>query len=274
MKWKIFIVTHGPIIEDYYKNDLLFSEEHYTFFNVSDIPITHKKFNVINKSEITNFIHLGKWYAEGEAIYNIYKNNLYKEYDYIGFIHWDFELKSINHFIGVEISNLINKCIDQGEKFISFETYSFSQDYAQKIMMDENFPNHVVGDGHNCYEEIIKDYNNFYNENVEIDFLMTKRINLCSAFLSDKSVFEILMPFYSWIIESKKLDKYNFDTKYRFQGGMLERYIGCFSHKYSLSEIPLFHRSINISYEKTNECKIPKRLLRKIFQQWFQFMKK
>ena len=79
---------------------------------------------------------------------------------------------------------------------------------------------------------------------------MTKRINLCSAFLCKIEVFEELMPFYSYIIESGKLDKYDVDHNYRFQGGMMERYIGCFSHKFSLAEVSLFHRSQSVLENK------------------------
>ena len=32
-KWRIFIVTHGPIIDDYYKDDPLFNNENYAKTN-------------------------------------------------------------------------------------------------------------------------------------------------------------------------------------------------------------------------------------------------
>lgn len=264
MKWKIFIITHGPIIEDYYKNDLQFSDKHYSFINVSDTPIVNSSFDVLNKSFIANFIHLGKWYAEGEAIYNVFKNNLYNEYDYIGFIHWDYELLSENEYFGYEITSTIEKLIAQKEKFISFSTYSFIDDYRQNIMMDVNYPNQLVGNGKNCWEKIIDDYNNYFGCEVNLDILMTKRINLCSAFLCEITVFKELMGFYCSIIESKQLDIYDLAHEYRFQGGMLERYIGCFSHKYNLAELTLFHRWSG-SFQENQKNKF-KKLISKVFK--------
>jgi len=257
MKWKIFIITHGPIIEDYYKNDSSFSNEHYTFINVSDNLINHEKFSVINKNEIANFIHLGKWFAEGEAIYNVFKNNLHSDYDYVGFIHWDYELLSENKFFGSEVTASIKRLIIQNEKFISFSTYTFAEDYEQKIMMDMNFPNTLTGNGLNCWDEIIKDYNSFFKRNVDLTLMMAKRINLCSAFLCKKDIFQELMLFFSFIVESKKLEAFDIAHNYRFQGGMMERYIGCFSHQFSMAELPLYHRWSG-SFEVSKKSKLRK----------------
>ena len=268
MKWKIFIITHGPIIDDYYKNDPLFSNEHYQFFNVSDIPITHEKFAVLNKSDISDFIHLGKWYAEAEAIYNIYKCNLYQEYDYIGFIHWDFELRSENPFIDSRVTETIEKIIEQKDKFISFTTFDFWDDYSQLNMMDSNFPNQLVGEGKNCYETIVEDYNRHFETQITVDYLMTKRINLCSSFMCEISVFKELMNFYCFIIESKKLDEFDVYHAYRFQGGMLERYIGCYSYYFNFAEIPLYHRWSGYidtqSKKRFKKLKLIKKLLKSI----------
>lgn len=241
MRWKIFIITHGPIIEEYYSKDKFFNNENYTFINVSDSTMKHSKYQIINKKDFENFINLGKWFAEGEAIYNVYKNNLYVDYNYVGFIHWDYELASENQYFGNQITSAINKLIHQNEKFISFSTFSFAEDFYQNIMMDLNFPNTLTGNGLNCWHEIIADYNSYFNCNVDENLLMSKRINLCSAFLCKKDIFIELMGFYCRIVESKKLEAFDIQHNYRFQGGMLERYIGCYSHHFNLSEIPLNH---------------------------------
>ena len=241
MKWKIFIITHGPIVEKYYENDLEFSNEHFTFFNVSNTVIQHDKFDVINKSDISGFIHLGKWYAEAEVIYNIYKSGLFENYDYIGFMHWDYELKSTNNRIGYHITETIDNLISKGTPFISFSSYNFQTIYNQKIMMDENFMNIKIGDGKNCFDRIIEEYNSYYKSNISLASLSSRRINLCSAFLCNKDVFVDLMGFYSNIIEKKYIEKFDTPHKYRFQGGLLERYIGCYSAKFNFEEIELIH---------------------------------
>jgi len=241
MKWKIFIITHGPIVEKYYENDILFSNDHFTFFNVSNTAIQHDKFDILNKSEISDFIHLGKWYAEAEVIYNIYKSGLYKDYDYIGFIHWDYELKSINTIINYNISESIGKEILRGTPFISFSSYNFESIYNQKIMLDETYPNTKIGNGKNCFDTILAEFNSYYKSDTTIASLMNSRINLCSAFLCSRDIFVDLMGFYTNIIEKKYIEKFDTLHKYRFQGGLLERYIGCYSTKFSFKEIELIH---------------------------------
>ena len=272
MSWKIFIITHGPVIDNYYEKDLSFSNEHYTFINVSNELISHSKFEVVNKNEIKDFIHLGKWYAEGEAIYNVFKNNLYDEYDYIGFLHWDYELLSEITYLGSNITSIIDKIIDKKNQFISFSTFRFEDDYNQKIMMDNNYPDQLVGEGKNCWETIISDYNRYFKNDIDVEYLMTKRINLCSAFMCNKLIFEDLMGFYSEIIESKKLDFFDSNHQYRFQGGMLERYIGCFSHKFSMVELPLYHRWSGSS--QTFSIPLKKRIKSKILNLWKKLIKK
>lgn len=272
MKWKIFIITHGPIIDDYYKNDSSFHVENYTFINVSDDYIKHDKFDIINKNEIENYIHLGKWYAEGEALYNVFKNNMYKEFDYVGFVHWDYELLSENKFFGYEISSAIEVLITANEKFISFSTYSFAEDYAQNIMMDKIFPNTLTGNGINCWDEIIKDYNSFFISDIDLNLMMTKRINLCSAFLCKKDIFQELMKFFSFIVESKKLEAFDLEHNYRFQGGMMERYVGCFSYQFNLAELPLYHHS-GLIIDKPKESKL-KSIISLLIKKWLISTKK
>lgn len=248
MNWHIFIITHGPIIDAYY-NDPLFSTENFTFFNISETNIKYSKYKIINKNEIEDFIALGKWYAEGEVIYNIFKKKLYINFDYIGFLHWDYELKSKYPFINNSVIQYIKGYLANNEDFISFESILFSMDFNQKMMMDLDCPNKLVGDGNNCYFEIIKDYNEFYNKNLTIEQILTKNVNICSAFLIKKDIFEDLMPFYSSVIESGKLNYFDTDHRYRYQGGMLERYIALFSHKYNIVDLPLFHHSTNVSVD-------------------------
>ena len=241
MKWKIFIVTHGPIEEKHYQYEPGFPSENFEFFNVSDDVLNHSTYSVMNKSEISDFIHLGKWFAEAEVIYNIFKLNLFQEYDYIGFVHWDHELKSDFPINPYNISDQIERLIDNGERFISFETYPLSYDFSQGIQMDSRHPNQLFGRGKNCYYTILDDFNHFYGKAMSMDVLMTRRVNLCSAFLMEKSLFEELMPFYCSIIESKKLDLFDIDHSNRFHGVMMERYISCFSSQFRLAELKLKH---------------------------------
>lgn len=246
--WKIYIVTHGPIIPEFYK-DPNFSDEHWEFINVGENRIENSEYSILNKHDIKEFIHLGKQYAEFEAIYNVYKMQLHTKYDYIGFIHYDYEL---NNSGNIRITKLLDEVVNLDNNFISFSTYYFQKDYLQHIMMDENFPNKLKGNGKNCYLEIIEDYNKFFSTNLTRDKLLIKnpRINLCDAFLLDSRMFEDMLNFISIIIESGKLNKFDTQHRYRFQGGIMERYVGIYSSQLKLYEIELPHH-YNKKYENT-----------------------
>lgn len=273
MKWVIFIVTHGPIIEDYYKNDPLFSKEHYVFLNVAQNPIagTYKDLSIINIPAVDNFISLGKQWVETEAIYNIYTSGLYKNYDYIGFIHWDHEFRTGAKPFAFNITEKINRYLEAGlelKEFISFQTIDFSADFNQHIMMDDNRPNELIGNGRNCWEGIIRDYNDYFHEHLSLTDLRGKKICISSAFLCDRDSFERMMGFYAYIIKSRNLEKFDTGHKYRFQGGMMERYAGIFFHDYRLINIHLYHHT------KFNLTKEIKYLIYHYFWRFLPFSKK
>ncbi len=253
MKWKVIVVTHGPIINEYYKGIIVGGIlENIIFFNVSDERIIRDDLEIVNKVDLPEYISLGKHYAEAEVIYNVYKLNLFDDLDALGFVHWDYEFRSENDYFGLNIVKAIDNLLLKGQEFISFSTFSFEQDYNQNIMMDPSFPNQLVGSGGNCYEKIVKDYNEFFDASINLNLMMSKQINLCSAFLCLREVFSDLMPFYSWVIEKGELKLFDTEHKYRFQGGMMERYVGVFSHRYNMAQLPLFHHYVS-TQEKINQ---------------------
>jgi hypothetical protein len=268
--WKIFIVTHGPVRDHYYINDPDFLKEHFALFNVSATVLRNAKLEVINASNIDGYEYLGKWWAEAEAIYNVYKYRLYTDLDYVGFIHWDYELKSLDGSIQYNVCQAISNAIEQKRPFISFSTFDFQYAFDLNVMMDCRYPNQCYGNGKNCFDTILEDYNAFYKKMVTLEDLMDCRINLCSAFLVSKSVFEEMMPFYVHAIQKGFLNKFDTTHAYRFQGGMMERYIGVFSSQIKMTDIPLHHHYdhqkeatyIQLQIEKVRKflSKIKKRL--------------
>jgi hypothetical protein len=241
MNWKIFIVTHGPVVENYYANDPEFSYANFILFNVSNTYMTHDKFQVMNKSEILDYVELGKWYAEAEVIYNVFKCGLYQDTDYIGFIHWDYELKSLDQSIGYDVTKAIESSIKKGIEFISFSTFDFMYAYDLKVMLDINYPNQCYGVGKNCFDAILEEYNEYYQKSILLDDIKGKLINLCSAFLMKNNVFEDLMGFYIHIINKGYINQFDTQHEYRFQGGIMERYIGIYSSQHDMVSIPLDH---------------------------------
>lgn len=239
--WMIFIVTHGPVNVNYYVNDPDFSYDNFVLFNVSNTHFSHGKFKVINKSDISGYVELGKWYAEAEVIYNVFKCGLYDELDYVGFIHWDYELKCFDPTIGYKVTKAIESAITKNTEFISFSTFDFMYAYNLKVMLDINFPNQCYGDGKNCFDTILEEFNEHFRKSILLDDIMEKQINLCSAFLIKKNVFEYLMPFYNQVIDKGYINQFDTQHEYRFQGGLMERYIGVFSSQYDMVSIPLNH---------------------------------
>ena len=233
--WKIYIVGHKKIHSDLMAGDKQFNNENYVFLNVGQLEHLEnsENYHCINQKELPNYISIGKYWAESEGIYNIWRSQSYKDLEYIGFLHYDIEFRLNKRFcLGghTNITERINKYI-AGKKraHISFATYTTKQDYAQRIMMDPARPNELVGDGLNCYDQIIKDYNHYFKTEYTLDdFLARKYINLCSCFLMDTTTFDQMMLFFDWLVNSHKLDDYDTEHKNRFQGGMAERYFGVF----------------------------------------------
>jgi len=223
-KWKVFIVFHQLIYDDIYGGDGLFGKENYTFLKVGEqnCPVNYEYIDI---RYFSNYTPLGKYYAESEAIYNVYKNpELWQDLSHIGFSQYDkpHKLKNQEKYNITEL--IINNLSPQNH--ISFETYTMQTDFNQHIMMDEDRPNELTGNGKNCYYGIIHDYNEFHGTVFCLGDIIKKNINLCSSFLLPVKNFDNIMKFISHIIESKKLDQFDTFHQHRIQGGLLERYIG------------------------------------------------
>lgn len=247
MKWRIFIVCHDKIIDDYYTNDPRFDADHFCFVNVSSRRLRQEyefRYKVINLFEQGIYRKLGRAYTESEAIYNIYLNGMHRDCDAIGFIHWDVELKS-GASGGYNISDQIDEMIGHSVH-ISFETHDVVGDYHHRILADPSQPNKYKGKGLNCYDYILNDYNRHFKTQYSIqDVLNKKQINLCSCFLIPCPTFERMMLFVSEILESGKLNIFDTIGLYRKQGVLMERYFGLFLalEKLTHKDLPLYHHS-------------------------------
>lgn len=215
-KIKFFVVFHKELVKEYYNKDII---DKYSFINVSptnkiELP---PAFSVFNQFEFENFYPIGKIYTESEVLYNVYKNKYLTEgIEYIGFLQYDIDSTSIDRF---SLESWINSY-----QHINFQPYIFDSDYNQKILMDDNQPQKRRGNGVNCYDVIIADYNKYYKTNFNVQDLKGKTINLCSSFLLKKELFVEMMEFVTPIIESRRLEDFDTQHKYRIQGGLLERY--------------------------------------------------
>jgi hypothetical protein len=234
--WKIYIVAHSEVVDRMFECDKQFGNEHYCVLNVGSREklINENKYDCIRQYELPNSVMLGKWWAESEGIYNIWRSGIYKKLDYIGFIHYDKELRLLKKHIfpwkNTNITQRINQYLNKHkDAHISLETHNIAEDYAQYILADINQPNVLTGKGFNCYDYIINDYNEYFHANHTIDeYIKKKYINLCSCFLIDCRHFDEMMKFWDWVVQSGKLNVFDTEHKHRLQGGLAERYFGVY----------------------------------------------
>jgi hypothetical protein len=214
---RIFVIFHNDLNLDYFPSFLLPS---LVFVNVNPAnPHRYNHVRVLNLYELAGFIPLGKWYTETEVIYNVYKDpSLLEGVDHVGFIHYDLDFGSVREQVlqdAMRVYDLIN-----------FQPYPFRFDLDQRILMDPDQPDVRSGDGRNCYLSIFEDFSRHYGKNHNLEQYLDRNINLCSCFLIKRDLFYEMMEFAAAIIESRKLDAYDSNRKYRIQGGFMERYYG------------------------------------------------
>lgn len=234
-KWKVYIVAHNKIFDEMMSGDKRFNNDNYCFLNVGPLGQLKNsdKYCCVDQKKLPGYVALGKEWAESEGIYNIWRSGAYKELDFIGFVHYDKEFRlTKKYMIGrrTNITQRINRYLKyKNRAHISLETHNMQEDYGQKIMADVTRPNELTGDGVNCYQYILEDYNNFFNTNYTIENILEKKcINLCSCFLIDVQTFDRMLKFFDWIVQSHKLEVFDTEHKHRFQGGIAERYFGVF----------------------------------------------
>jgi len=252
--WRVFIVAHDRVHEEMYAGDPLWNPTNYSFLNVGNgTLIGSGTFQVVQQRDLPNARSLGKHWAESEGIYNIYRSGRYQDYDFVGFLQYDKELRLKKRRLGLfpgatNITERVNRSLSREVAcHISFETHETQWDFNQRILADERYPETLVGSGRNCYDYILTDYNRFFGTSYSMDDVLRHRyINLCSCFLVDVATFEKMMSFFSTVVESGRLDVFDKQRRHRLQGGLAERYFGMFLlFEYStFVNLNLHHRNL------------------------------
>lgn len=255
-KWKIYIVTHKEIYSEFYKKDAFFNYDNYDVLNVNttkDVDIIGaQNFNIISQRKFNKFEPLGANYAESEALWNLWKEGLHKNLDFIGFIHYDVNINFPNKFCkkNLSLTNEINKYIKEKETaHISFQEFNTKEEL--KIWGNiKNVQPLKSGKKIGYYEYILKDYNEFFKTNyTNEDFIKKQKINLCSMFLIDTKSFDKMMSFFDFVIKKGRLNSFDISKDFRLPGGLAERYFGVFM-LFNYKEdyfIPLLHQGATTS---------------------------
>jgi hypothetical protein len=272
--WKVYIFCHNVIWDEMYNNDPDFNRENYTFFKLGHHVLSYnvtKDYPI--SSEFDFPVHLDTAsYAELTGLYCIYKNRLHAGLDYIGFTHYDKEHRLLGHGKDASIKEVEAARIRYEEKqqkgkgptnitsmiqeiinlpvpvHISLESHDFRKIYNQRVLMDDNQPDVLVGDGVNCIDRMLDDYNIFFDTRYTIDDVAKDGyLNLCDCFVTPVPIFEKLMSFISPIIESGKLDAFDTKRQNRVQGGLMERYVAVF---FALEKVEKVNLSTIHQYKK------------------------
>lgn len=265
-KWKIFIMCHNVIWDKMYANDPDFSSEHYSFLKLGNQDLLYnpqKQYHIINESDFP-VAFLEPHYAELTGMYCIYKNKLYKGLDYVGVSHYDkdhrllgggekttidtleaaryrAEVLRIPSSGPTDITRRITEAVNKSPfVHIGLEVHDFKKIYDQRVLMDKKQPNQFVGSGRNCFEGILRDYNQFFGTQFSMqDVAKDGFLSMCDCFVTPVYLFEKLMAFISELIESGALDIYDTERRHRLQGGLLERYVAVFFALENIEKVDL-----------------------------------
>jgi hypothetical protein len=264
--WKIFIHCHNVIWDEMYENDPDFTMEHYRFLKLGRHDLQYnasKGYRIIRELDFPIYWD-ATHYAELTGMYCVYKNRLHDGLDYIGFSHYDKEHRLL--YAGgslnikeleaarakydanprkchepTDITSRIQKLVESPlPVHVSLESHDFQKIYNQRVLMDDTQPDAFVGEGVNCIDRILEDYNSFFQTKYTLqDVSRDGFLTMCDCFITPISIFDKLMSFITHMMESGKLDRYDTQRLHRLQGGLLERYVAVFFALENVAKVDL-----------------------------------
>lgn len=176
--------------------------------------------------------YLGKDWAESEVIYNVKKLNLFSEYDYLGMIHWDFNLYSPQHEtyrITENISNILEKY-----EWISFFPGMFSNIIGHyNVLLDERKPNCLfVRDSNIENPRTANDYSiglvSKHGMKPNHDFRPMDTISLCCSFITHRDNFLKIGELVEDSVKSGIFEKFDTERRHRIPGQVMERLVAVY----------------------------------------------
>lgn len=256
--WKIYVTFFQKIFDKHYTVDPTFNGDNFVFAKVNDDYEWDKSENQINynvffEHQFPSFepIWQQKGYHENSVLYHLYKDKMYDKLDYIGFLEYD-------HVLRPGFCAEIQERIEQSKEdlIFSFGAFSYEQLWNQGIMLNKWRPSQQEGRANsrwNCLNVILKDYNDFYGTNFSLDDLRQKDcLPLCHAVLMPVHIYDKIMAFHTFIMESGRIEKFH-TFNWRSNAGIMERYLAVELSLESapiVTDILLEHRSCDIKVVK------------------------
>ena len=241
MSYKIYVVFHKYLLDNCYKKDAQFNINNYIFFKCNELfqakynenfgyNIKYEKDCEIYNPKLQD---LKKPYMAVSALYHIYKNKIYQDLDYIGFMEYDLSLEpdpvlikknpnveSIQKLKNVEsMTSLIENTMINNKKLIII----LSGRHRFKSFFEEN----TIINEQNLFYKIVNEYNEHFITNHSVQELLDENPVLGDqqSFLADTKTFEKIMGFMTTIIEGKKAEHKGLRPSF-----LLARYFGVTIH--------------------------------------------
>lgn len=176
LNMKIFVVFHKEFFPGiYYINPE--HRKYLTFYGVKEEQETTE--DIIYEKDLPIYEPIWQQlrYNEGSALYHIYKNGLYKPYDFVGFFQYDMKVFS-NCFSIMEDTFKYN-C--RTIFYLDFFPWAF---LGGQTAITIDYPHFEAG---------LKNYNNFFNTNYTAIQLVHFKMPISNTFVVHVTIFEKLM---------------------------------------------------------------------------------
>jgi hypothetical protein len=241
MNYKLFVVFHKYLLDNCYLKDKKFNLNNFIFFKCNELfPAQYNKnfgYNIMYEKNFSIYNpklqDLKKPYMAVSALYHIYKNEFYKNLDYIGFLEYDLSLepdpvlisKNINNKEIQELKNIksITESIENEIKNNKNLIIILSGRHRFRSFFEEN----TLINGKNVFYKIVDEFNTHFKTNHKVQQLLDEDPVLGDqqSFLADKNTFEKIMGFISKVIETKGAEHKGLRPSF-----LLARYIGVTIH--------------------------------------------
>lgn len=229
-RWKIFVTFFRNLFDEHYTADPTYDPGKFVFVKVNDkypLEIEGNRLGYDIFFEHDFPVYRPDWqekgYCENSVLHHVYRNRVHRSCDYVGFIEYD-------HVLAVDFTATIQRKLDSAtrETIFAFQKFSFKQLWEQAIVMNPRRREKVTGrpgSKWNCINVVLTDYNEYFGTDYGVERLAVKDcFPICHAFLLPSSIFDKVMAFHSFIMESGKVERYH-RHNWRSPAGLMERYM-------------------------------------------------